>query len=550
MNSNLAKRIALLVSMILLIGILPVSVYAVEAHPGMITIKSGQSVGDGSYINHSSGGYPFKMTFELDENTMPLQSCKLGIYTWDCDEISSTWHREYDQVYVNGICVGVITGQDDTWKTSYFDVPLNALRLGENTITVYVGHQDKATGAVVKNTDYWLLTVKWASLQFDGGKDENAPDSFKLQLTSASETETGISCTASAQIQSKETHSYVIEYSLVDLSINQIVADDEESVSGTSISSTGHFYLPADAPRGNYRIEATLRDDITNQVYANAVYSFNLQTALDGNCEHEGIGNREYVTTNYYKLKKDDARYTEVHEKVDTFSKMCRLCNKKFYEYAMAEERHNLPVCVCGFVQEGFNPIYSATLTPVEHSVAGGQFRVEIVAHEVVERVTATNDVGVSLNERMWTVTDNADGTRTFSRVYKADVAAKNRVWTVKAYNANGRYLSSMNTNGLTIFATLDEATEGSGILIPQNGVTVDMFRGEKLNVAWAPYKGAKSYQVVITDYHAGDVLLQKTIAADASLSISLTDDDIDLFSKEEARLQDYTLVITVKIFQ
>lgn len=550
MNSYLVKRIALLVSMILFIGILPVSAYAAEAHPGMITIKSGQSVGDGSYINHNDGGYPFIMTFELDENTMPLQSCRLGVNSWDCDEDSTGSTREWDQVYVNSTCVGVLTGQNQRWKTSYFDVPLSTLKIGTNTITIYVGHVDNATGATVTNTDIWLLKVQQAVLQFDGGKDENAPDSFKLQLTSASETATGISCTATAQIQSKETHSYVIEYSLVDLSINQIVADDEESVSGTSISSTGHFYLPANAPRGNYRIEATLRDDITNQVYATAVYNFNLQTVLDGNCKHEGIGNREYVTTNYYKLKKDDTRYAEVHEKVDTFSRMCRLCNKKFYEYAKAEESHTLPVCICGFVQEGFNPIYSATLTPLEYSVAGGQFKVEIVTHEVVKRVTATNDVGVSLNESKWVVTDNADGTRTFSRVYKADLAAKNRVWTVKAYNANGRYLSSLNTNGLTIYATLDEAMEETGILIPQNGVTVDMFQGEKLNIAWVPYKGAKSYQLVITDYKTGDILYQETIAADASLNVSLTDDDIKLFVKEEARLQDYTLAIAVKIFQ
>lgn len=408
MHSNFVRKVSLLLISVLLIGILPVGAYAAEAHPGMITIKSGQSVGDGSYINHNDSGYPFIMTFELDENTMPLQSCRLGVNSWDCDEDSTGSTREWDQVYVNSTCVGVLTGQNQRWKTSYFDVPLNALKIGTNTITIYVGHVNNATGSTVTHTDIWLLKVQQAVLQFDGGKDENAPDSFNLQLTSASETATGISCTATAQIQSKETHSYVIEYSLVDLSINQIVADDEENVSGTAITSTGHFYLPADSQRGNYRIEATLRDDVTHQVYATAVYEFNLQEELDGGCKHEGVGDREYVRTNYYKLDKDDAQYAEIHRKVDTYSRLCRLCGKEFSEYAIAMEKHTLPVCVCGFVQEGFNTIYSATLTPVEHCVAGGQFKVEVVTHGMVSRVAATNDLGISLMND-WTNIDQAD---------------------------------------------------------------------------------------------------------------------------------------------
>lgn len=457
MKSYLVKKISLLLSILMLINMLPLNAYAAEAHPGMITIQSGQSVGDGSYINHNDSGYPFKMNFTLDENTMPLQSCRLGISSWDCDEDSTGSTREWDQVYVNDTCVGVLTGQNQLWKTSYFEVPLSALHMGNNTIIIYVGHMDNATGATVTHTNQWLLKVQQAVLQFDGGKDANAPETFKLELTSATETATGISCTANAQIQSTQVHSYVIEYSLVDLSINQIVADDEENVSGTNISSTGHFYLPADAPRGNYRIEATLRDDITSQVYATAVYNFNLQTVLEGSCKHEGVGGREYVTTNYYKFERSSSQYAEKHKKLDTYSRMCRLCNKEFYEYVVTEENHTLPVCVCGFVEEGFNTIYSAKLAPLGNCVAGGQFKVEIVTHSLVTRVTAMNNVGAELNETKWVVKDNADGTRTFSRVYKADLAATNRYWVIKAYNANGRYLNELQTNSITILPEGEE---------------------------------------------------------------------------------------------
>ena len=48
-------------------------------------------------------------------------------------------------------------------------------------------HKVKDTGEIVKNTDKWLLTVEWGSLQFDGGVSANAPETFDLTLEYAME---------------------------------------------------------------------------------------------------------------------------------------------------------------------------------------------------------------------------------------------------------------------------------------------------------------------------------------------------------------------------
>lgn len=255
MKTNFLKKAALLVSMVLLVSILPTSVFAAESHPGMMTITSGQSVGDGSYINHNNGGYPFIMKFTLDESNIPLQSCKLGIYAFDCDWDRTGSTREYDIVTVNGTSVGRLSGQNQTWNTTYFDVPISLLNIGENTITVYVGHEDNTTHEIVRDTDTWRLTIKWASLQFDGGKSSNAPSTFSIKLNYANRTESGIQCGALVNISASESHSYNVEYSLVDKvagspSYGEIVSSDAETVSGSSIQSNGHFYLGGDAPMG------------------------------------------------------------------------------------------------------------------------------------------------------------------------------------------------------------------------------------------------------------------------------------------------------------
>lgn len=429
---------------------------AEELRPSLINITTGRSVGDGSYINVTDGSaYPFLMTFTLDEKNFPAQSCRLGVYSWDCDWDSTYHDYEYDMVYVNDTFVGVLTGCDDEWKTSYIDVPLSVLKMGENTITIYVGEKIIATGEVIRDSTGWLLEVQWASIQLDGGKSENAPEVFTLELTDASETETGITCTAQASIVTQVEHSYIIEYSLINMTpgtagYGNIVSSDQEYVSGTNIVSNGHFHLAEGAARGAYRIEATLRDSITNTIYAYASYDFNMEETLTGGCQHVSIVPPEFIRTNYYRLAKDHLQHTTHHEESETWASVCWHCNATYYTYTAKElVEHATPVCPCGYVEEGFNSILSATLKPMGNSVAGEDFFIEVITHKSVTRLSAENDVGTPLNET-WTILEQGEQ-KIWRRIYRADVPARNRVWTVKSYNSNGHLLNVAQTNALEI---------------------------------------------------------------------------------------------------
>lgn len=446
----------LLVLAVLMALILPTAL-AAESHPGMTTITSGRGVGDGSYINHDSSKYPFHMTFQLDEETMPLQSCRLGVYSWDCDEISSTWHYEYDMVFVNGTFVGVLTGQNSTWKTSYFDVPLSALKLGENEITIYVGHKEKSSGTIVQNTDYWLLTVNWASLQYDGGVSLNAPETFQLSLEYAAETENGIQCGAKAYIVSETVRSYVIEYSLVDKTdpssptYGQIIGHDQEQLSGTVLYSTGFFNLGEVPKTGSYVIQCTLRDPSTNEVYDYEELTFDMGEALTGGCEHKPAQENTLVRTAYRQLGMNDPDKDTQHEQQDIYWNICAECMETYQIYNGWERgTHTLPVCACGYVEPGYNPIQSAEIAPVTDPYTGSDHVITVITDENVAHLEAVNNHGYPLNV-VWTRTEMGDGTVRWTAVYQPSTPAAERYWTITAYNVNSRPMADANTNTITI---------------------------------------------------------------------------------------------------
>lgn len=449
----------------LLLGLSIASVAAKELRPQMITISEGQGIGTKYYINYEYPDYPFKLTFDLTADSMPRESARLGINAYDCDW-DSTWDtKEYDMVFVNDKNVGILTGQNDTWNTTYLDVPLSVLREGRNEITIHVGHQDLATKEIVKDSDIWLLTVRWASLQLDGGKSPNAPNKFNLTLESVVESGGGIECVAKATIQAPGNRSYTIEYSLVDkngassASNNQIVDSDLEQVSGTTITSKGYFRLPTNAPRGNYLIQATLRDPDTNESLAYTEKSFNLTNELQSKCQHERkYGNDTFEYTAIRQIPKTDRQYvhfTTHHQERGIFSNTCRKCGETFNLYNRKWElvEHKGGLCVCGYLQPGYNPIHSVSFKALGKPEVGEEFVVTVVTDPGIKRLSAVNEVNFPLKDD-WIRQQSADGKVIWTRIYKPTLptAPKERSWRITGYSLNGKALQTVKTNGIVIY--------------------------------------------------------------------------------------------------
>ncbi|HPE58132.1 MAG TPA: choice-of-anchor L domain-containing protein [Bacteroidales bacterium] len=95
---------------------------------------------------------PIEFNIFVDEAN--IESAQLSIYAWDVDELQG----EVDEVYINGNFLGALTGADDEWSTTIFNVDPAFLNPGPNGMNLIQIFIDVAT-----NGD-WAVNVDWGQL--------------------------------------------------------------------------------------------------------------------------------------------------------------------------------------------------------------------------------------------------------------------------------------------------------------------------------------------------------------------------------------------------
>ena len=217
---------------------------------------------------------PIEVRFDLE--TLPGRDAFICIYAWDCDEYNGDT-PEYDAIYVNDTRIGAMTGQDDEWNTTYWSVPVSALRKGANYVTIHIGRVDKTVTPweyVEDYPDWWAIQVKWVQLLLDGGSSEEKPEKFSVNLQNATLNYDYVYCDAVVEIESSKERNYEVEYSLVDRSspdsetYMQIISTDVSTVTGTTINTYGTLYMPLQSPQGLYSVQVMLRDQDTYEILA------------------------------------------------------------------------------------------------------------------------------------------------------------------------------------------------------------------------------------------------------------------------------------------
>ncbi|WP_379316564.1 RCC1 domain-containing protein [Paenibacillus puldeungensis] len=88
------------------------------------------------------------------DGSAPQTSAELLISAFDVDEELG----EADEVFFNGVSIGYLSGADDVWSTSSFNIPIADVHQGNNTVKVTIA-------------EGYSLTVDWGQLVIDGGSD-------------------------------------------------------------------------------------------------------------------------------------------------------------------------------------------------------------------------------------------------------------------------------------------------------------------------------------------------------------------------------------------
>jgi hypothetical protein len=101
--------------------------------------------------------------FNISVATLPTQSASLTIRGWDIDEEQG----EQDDVYLNGVLLGKLTGANSVWSTTVFEITnLSLLQPGNNRVEIRIDTSGDATN--------WVTAVRWGQLLVDGGAADRA----------------------------------------------------------------------------------------------------------------------------------------------------------------------------------------------------------------------------------------------------------------------------------------------------------------------------------------------------------------------------------------
>lgn len=181
------------------------------------------------------------------------------------------------------------------------------------------------------------------------------------------------------------------------------------------------------------------------------------------------------------------------------------------------------------------SPIVSARLKPVQAtSLAGQQFQVEVRAADTVTRLSARNNAGSALKET-WTVTDNHDGTKTWTRTYTADTPAVGRYWIIQAWIGDAMVgmaatdaididtaqltlsasASTVQTGEDVTFTVSSNLAEGTATLLADGQYvlgTIDLARGGSVTYAFSQ-SGERRIQAKAGDTLSNVLILQVTDA-------------------------------------
>ena len=193
--------------------------------------------------------YSFDITVDQASGT----TATLTLNVFDVDEEAG----ELDEVRLNGVYLGYLTGTNDTWSTTSFNISTAIYYMGINgginTVEICIdpGGGEPAT---------WVAKIDWGQILVDGGSAEDA------EIVSLSAGGTWDAINVDTVVHATSTDDYRLEINLLDsLGNNKDIAVDTFSLSGgSSTTRYNTLSLPFEPTETEtFTIEANLFNDTT-----------------------------------------------------------------------------------------------------------------------------------------------------------------------------------------------------------------------------------------------------------------------------------------------
>ena len=200
--------------------------------------------------------------FNIDvTGAAPVNNASLTVRAWDVDEEQG----ETDYVYLNGHFLGKLTGANNVWSTTVFNVPdLTWVTTGNNLVQI---KPDVNHGG-------WVTGARWGQLLIDGGAaDKASTGSIVITGCEAVAASSVTGCIANAalpagtvQIDTQATvhavtaGTYRMEVTILDPNGNSIsvLSSDFTAAANSTVTPTASPTYPLNSATGTYTIQSQL----------------------------------------------------------------------------------------------------------------------------------------------------------------------------------------------------------------------------------------------------------------------------------------------------
>ena len=216
------------------------------------------SAGTVPLVGGNAAGYPnTPIEFNIDVGQVPTRSATLTVRAWDVDEepVAPNGDHELDEVYLNGVLLGRLSGANNTWNATVFNIDLTAhpglIVAGKNTVQVRVDQAGDATA--------WVVGVDWAQLLIDGGAADHAQSGL-ITITGHSIAGNTVTINTQAAVHAITAGNYRMEVTLVDPIGNtvSVLTQNFSATAGQDLLELFAPTYPLNSVTGTYTITAQL----------------------------------------------------------------------------------------------------------------------------------------------------------------------------------------------------------------------------------------------------------------------------------------------------
>lgn len=196
-------------------------------------------------FGNSSPQHPIE--FNVSVSTLPRSSAVLTMRAYDVDEEQG----EQDDVYINGHYLGRLTGANEVWAVTSFNVDPAWLVQGDNLVEVQVDTSGDATA--------WVVGIDWGQILVDGGGAVSG-DTQGVQITGWSVNGANVTINTSTSVHSTTGGNYRLQISLIDPNGNAttVLTQNFSAAPDVDVVRTANPTYPLAAVSGLYTIQAQL----------------------------------------------------------------------------------------------------------------------------------------------------------------------------------------------------------------------------------------------------------------------------------------------------